>query len=97
MLFEIGYELKYDYWKDSYGQGSWREDTRSNLFLPWDGTEPFEDMIRRNEQEFVASAEAVTHSDRNHRIEITCMRIGGEKSKVIVPIEKQTIQLFIEA
>jgi hypothetical protein len=96
MNIEIVYELMYDYWKVNYGQGSWQSQTTFYLYLPWDGNESFEDLIRRNHSEFVNSAETadgLPGSDRNHRIMIRGVRIGGKKSQVIVSVEKQTIYL----
>jgi hypothetical protein len=93
---EIGYVLAYDFYKSSYGQGSWQSGVRHRGFLVWNGSESFEDLILRNHPEFVAEAEAsdgFSGSDRNHRIEISCLRIGGEKSQVILTVEKQTVYL----
>jgi hypothetical protein len=92
MNIEIGYELMYDYWKESYGQGSWQTNTSFQRFLPWDGSKSFEDLVRQRHPDFVTLSEE-SQSDKNHRIEVTCLRIGGEKSNVILRVEKQVIHL----
>ncbi len=92
MKYEIGYALVYDYYKSSYGQGSWRPQVARRGFLEWDGTESFEDLIKRHHSEFVAEA-FNAEGDKNHRIELTSLRIGGERSHVVMSIEKQTISL----
>ena len=52
----------------------------------------FEDLIKRHHSEFVAEA-FNAEGDKNHRIELTSLRIGGERSHVVMSIEKQTISL----
>ena len=96
MQYEIGYILVYDYYKSSQGQGSWRPHVTHRSFLEWDGTESFEDLIKRQHPEFVTEAEDADErpgSDRNHRIEVCTVRIGGEKSQAILSVEKQIFYL----
>jgi hypothetical protein len=91
MQLEIGYELAYEYFKESYGQTSWQKQTTLRLFLPWDGVDSPEALIRQAHPEF--GTDIVVDSDKNHRIEVTCLRIGGEKNGVIVAVEKQTFSI----
>ncbi len=92
MQLEIGYELAYEYFKESYGQASWQKQTTFRLFLPWDGVNSPEALIRQAHPEF--GTDMTDNSDKNHRIEVTCLQIGGEKNGVVVAVEKQTF--FIE-
>jgi hypothetical protein len=92
MQFEVGYILVYEYYHTSWGQGSWRDAVHHRAFLPWDGTESFEDLIKRQHPDFLAKAKSDTKY-KHFRIEVISLRVGGEKAKVVMPIENQVIKL----
>jgi hypothetical protein len=92
MKYEIGYALMCDYYKTSYGQGSWRPEVTHTGFLAWDGTESFEYLIKRQHPEFLTKVKR-DREYKNFRIEVISLRIGGEKAQVVMLVEKQVIQL----
>ena len=91
MQLEIVYEKRYDYWKESYGQGSTQTNTSFAQYVPWDGHESVEKLLRDHNADFIADAKRKEDGDSNHRFIVSGLRIGGPKSPIIVRLEKVII------
>jgi hypothetical protein len=87
MKVELGFTTSQQFWKASYGQGSWQTQTSQKKFIVWDGVESLEDLVYREFAKFIEKAEK-DKTDRCHCVTLTHIRLGGQ---VVVPTEKQEV------
>lgn len=90
---EIGYTTEYEFFKESYGQGSFQTMPSQTVFIPWDGKTTFREIVEEHEPAFVKAARLQEDGDKNHAVVFEKLKIIGEKSTVTVAIEPEKVVL----
>lgn len=97
MQKSLAYHTEHQYIHEIDGSFSIRKMKGETKYIPWDGSVSFLGLILPKEAEFRDRArQADKEIEFGHRCVVTHLRLGGDVSAVLIPIEHEKLSALCE-